>query len=285
MNGVTKLSGAINIDPKEFTQTIFKAFSGNGIIDSSGIDFISKRGDKKLIIVAAAPRTGSTYLTNVLVKSTGFPFARLCSAYSTNEHDLYLPALYFMNKVGCVSQLHMKGTYHNAALMRTFGITPIILVRNIFDIVASLLGELRLNEKQSAFGTGVNGFSFIWQDEDIKNCSDERLLDVIVDLAIPWYVNFYVSWFRLCEQGAVNAKWVSYEDMMADKQRTVNDIIEFLGVNIVASNIDEILDYRGITFNIGSSGRGKQMLSATQKERIKHLFSYYPNVDFKYYGL
>ena len=73
--------------------------------------------------------------------------------------------------------------------------------------------------------------------------------------------------------------------MMADKQQTVNDIIEFVGTNIVASNIDEILEYRGVTFNVGSSGRGKQMLSPAQKERIKHLFSYYPNVDFKYYGL
>ena len=93
----------LEINVQQLAKTIFDAFSGDGTVARGGIDFIAERGDKSLILVVAAPRTGSTYLSNVLGKSTRLPFARLCAAYSTNEHDLYLPALCIMNRTGCVS--------------------------------------------------------------------------------------------------------------------------------------------------------------------------------------
>lgn len=276
---------SIKIDFQEFTNVIFQAFRGNGLVNPNTADFVSRRGDKRLIVVAAAPRTGSTFLSGALAKASGFPYARLCAAYSTNEHDLYLPGLYILNQVGCVSQLHMKGTYHNAALMRTFGISPIILTRNIYDIVVSLMNDLRFKETVPGFGTGLNGYSFIWQDQDIKDCSDQKLTDAIIDLAIPWYVNFYVSWYRLCQQGAIDAKWVTYEEMMADKRQTLLDIMEFVDAPVVAADLDEILEHRAVGFNTGDSNRGEEALTAAQKERIGQLFSYYPDVDFNQYGL
>lgn len=275
----------IQLNLQEFANLILEAFKGDGLIHSKAADFAKRRGDKRLIVVAAAPRTGSTYLSNILTRASGFPYARLCSAYSTNEHDLYFPGLYIMNQIGCVSQLHMKGTYHNVALLRTFGITPIILVRNIYDIVVSLMSDLRFKETRPGFGSGLNGYSFIWQDESIKNCSNRNLIDAIIDLAIPWYVNFYVSWYRFCQQGTLDAKWVTYENMMADKRQTVIDIMDFVDARIVTPNLDEILDYRAVTFNIGDSNRGNQILTSEQKKRIRHLFSYYPDINFDYYGL
>lgn len=275
----------VQINPEQFINAILLAVVGDGLVPQGKYDFVRERGDKKLIVVTAAPRSGSTYLANVLVTLTGFPYERLCAAYSTNEHDLSLPELLTWNRVGCVSQLHMKGTFHNAALLRTFGIKPIILVRGIFDIVTSLMDDLRLKEKLPDFGTGLDGYSFIWQDDTIRQCPDHRLLDVIIDLVVPWYVNFYVSWFRLCEQGAVEAKWVTYEAMMSDKRGTLEDILNFVGARNISSTTEDALALRADTYNVGGSGRGDKTLSTPQKERIKHLFSYYPDVDFGKYGL
>ncbi|MDQ2962821.1 MAG: hypothetical protein M3R31_06625 [Pseudomonadota bacterium] len=150
---------------------------------------------------------------------TGLQGFRLCAAYSTNEHDLYLPALCLMNHYGCVSQLHMKGTFHNAALMRVFGIKPIILVRRIEDIIVSLQHDLKRKAERPTIGTGQEGYSFVWQDRCTKGLSDQRLLDMIIDLAVPWFVNFYVSWYRLCEQRAVDALWVTYEQLFAKRRK------------------------------------------------------------------
>jgi len=275
----------IHFNSQQFIEVNKHAISGDGTVDLDHIDFISERADKRLIVVAAAPRTGSTFLSNVLSQFTASPYFRLSSAYGTNENDLSLPALCFINPTGCVSQLHMKGTYHNAKLIQKFGIKPIILVRNIHDTIISLMNDLKKKREIEDYGTGKTGYSFMWQDMSTKKHDDEQLIDMIIDLAIPWYVNFYVSWHRLCEQQMIDAKWVTYEDLMKDKNQVVNDILNFVDAKQIAGNSDEILSKKYGTFNGGKIGYGAKLINNARKKRIKKLFSYYPDIKFKYYGL
>ena len=186
---------------------------------------------------------------------------------------------------GCVSQLHMKGTFHTAALLRTFGIRPIILVRRIEDIVVSLQHDLRAKAQQPDAATGREGFSFIWQDECTRALSDERLADLVIDLALPWFVNFYVSWYRLCAQGTVDALWLTYEQMVADTEGTLRQALAFLGLPAAGTIDPELLARKYGSFRDGRTGQGDARLTMRQKERIRALFAYYPGVDFGKYGL
>jgi len=275
----------IEVDAVPFLDTVTRAAARDGLVsEEARLHFDKERGDKKLIVVAAVPRSGSTFLANTLCELTKLPYFRLSSGHSTNEHDLYLPALCLMNRYGCVSQLHVKGTFHNAALMRTFGIKPILLVRQIDDVVVSLMHDLRQKAQMPDFGTGLNGYSFLWQDPSTKDMTDERLIDMIIDLAIPWFANYYVSWYRLCEQGAVEALWVTYEKMMGDKEVTLREILDFLGLPEIDIDRD-LLDRRYSTFREGRRGRGSWILSAEQRARIRAHFSYYPGIDFGKYGV
>jgi len=278
-------SQPIEVDTGQLVSAVVGAAEGDGRVPEGELDFAKDRAEKPLIVVAAAPKAGSTFLVNTLIRITRLRGFRLCAAYSTNEHDLYLPALCLMSPYGCVSQLHMKGTYHNAALMRTFGIRPIILVRRIEDIVVSLQHDLREKAQKRSVGTGRVGYSFVWQDQATKDLSDERLLDMIIDLALPWFVNFYVSWHRLCEQGAVDALWVNYEELFADKEKTVRRVLDFLGVRYAAAIDPAILSRKYRTFRDGSVGQGAVTLTAEQQRRLRERFSYYPGVDFGKYGL
>ena len=273
----------INIQP--FVATIANAALGNGTVAQPGVDFVAERGDKRLIVVAAAPKTGSTFLANTLHRVTGYPYFRLSSGYGTNEHDLYLPALCMINRYGCVSQLHMKGTYHNAAHLNAFGIKPVILVRQIDDIVVSLVRDLRQKESLPGFGIGQNGYSFLWLDEETQGLTDPQLTDMVIDLAVPWFVNFYVSWQRLCAKGMVDAMWVSYEDMMADKMGTLKRILRFVGFPCDEDIDTGILEQKYSTYRDGRSHHGREVLSEDQKQRIRRHFSYYSGVDFGMYGI
>ena len=208
------------IDAKKMMKTVIDAAFEDGLVPPNNFHFHLSGNDKPIIVVAAAPRTGSTFLSVVLSEVTKLQRFRLCSGYATNEHDLYLPALCIVNDSGCISQMHMKGSFHNASLINRFKIRQIILVRNIYDIVASLFDDLRKKEEMPGYHTGESGYSFLWLDSATKNMNDKDLIDMIIDLAIPWYVNFYVSWYRLAEQNIVNPIWVNYEDMMNDKKIT-----------------------------------------------------------------
>ena len=276
---------AIEFDAQQLLYAVVNAAVGNGLAPEGEVDFAKERGKKPLVVVAAAPKSGSTFLVNTLRRVTGLRGFRLCAAYATNEHDLYLPALCLMNQHGCVSQLHMKGTFHNAALMRVFGIKPIILVRRIEDIVVSLQHSLSGKLQRPTIGTGQEGYSFVWLDRCTKGLSDERLLDMIIDLAVPWFVNFYVSWHRLCEQRAVDALWVTYEQLFAEKEKTLRQVLEFLGFGDIREIDPDILSRKYLTFRDGSIGQGAVALTAEQRSRIRDRFSYYPEIDFGKYGL
>jgi hypothetical protein len=275
----------IEFNAQQLLYAVVNAAVGNGLAPEGEMDFASERGNKPLVVVAAAPKSGSTFLANTLRRVTGLRGFRLCAAYATNEHDLYLPALCLMSQHGCVSQLHMKGTFHNAALMRVFGIRPIILVRRIEDIVVSLQHDLKRKAERPTIGTGQEGYSFVWQDRCTRGLSDERLIDMIIDLAVPWFVNFYVSWYRLCEQRAIDALWVTYEQLFAEKEKTLRQVLEFLGFAGISEIDPKILSRTYPTFRNGSIGQGAAALTAEQRRRIRERFSYYPEVDFDKYGL
>lgn len=285
MNANMNANTDIRFDPDKLIKSIVSAATTDGVVKPEHFHYQKPSADRPMIIVAAAPRSGSTFLTNVLSQITRLRYFRLCSGYSTNEHDLYLPALCFMNDTGCVSQMHMKGTFHNASLINLFGIKPLILVRDIFDTAVSLLYDLRQKENLPGYEIGSNGYSFLWMDKNTKSMDDDMLLDLIIDLAIPWYVNFYVSWYRLMEQKGVSGFWVNYEHLMADKENAIRSILKYIEFPF-EGNIDlKILEQKFDTFHKGGSGRGRKILSNERQERIRKLFSYYPDVDFSRYGL
>jgi hypothetical protein len=275
----------LQFNPNKMLKSIVSAALGNGVVKPEHFLFTRTSNTRPMIIVAAAPRSGSTFLSNVLSQVTRLNYFRLCSGYGTNEHDLYLPALCLLNDTGCVSQMHMKGTYHNASLLNLFSIKPVILVRNIFDIIVSLHQDLRKKEALPGYDIGLNGYSFLWLDSTTRDMDDEQLLDMVIDLAIPWYVNFYVSWYRLCRKNAVHAMWITYEHLMTNKEKTVQSILHFLGYP-VPSAIDPVpLNKKYDTFHKGKIGQGNVILSEDRKIRVKKLFSYYPDVNFDKFGL
>ena len=224
----------IEFDAQQLLYAVVNAAVGNGLAPEGEVDFARERGNKPLVVVAAAPKSGSTFLANTL---------------------------------------------------RVFGIRPIILVRRIEDIVVSLQHDLKRKADRPTIGTGQEGYSFVWQDQCTSGLSDERLIDMIIDLAVPWFVNFYVSWYRLCEQRAIDALWVTYEQLFAEKERTLRQVLEFLGFAGIPEIDSETLSRKYPTFRDGSIGQGAAVLTAEQGSRIRDRVSYCPEVDFGKYGL
>jgi hypothetical protein len=231
------------------------------------------------IFIACVPKSGSTFLKNVLVSVTGYRDAFMVYTPGQFEQDLYLPMLDSVAGVDTVTQQHCRASDANVQMMQAFGVRPVVLVRNIYDCVVSLL---------DFYDDGAFSNSFF--REDYRSLDEETRIDLLIDHLVPWYFEFVASWSLVEKQGRLDTMWLSYEDVINDKPKAVNDVLGFYGLSAslrgIVERIGEIeIEKRRTRFNKGVSGRGESRLSDVQKDRIRSYARYYPTTDFSRIGL
>jgi len=230
------------------------------------------------VFIACMPKSGSTFLKLALCALTGWPEAVVTYAFLQNEQELYLPFLRKIARNDTVSQQHVRATVPNLQMMQAFKIRPVVLVRNLYDAVVSYTDFFDSGARTSTF------FAARWDD-----LPRERKLDLVIDNFVPWYTAFYASWCDVIRYDQLDCRLLRYEDMIADKQGTLESLAGFYGLDKSAADCAgaiELVDGRKdkTHFNKGQAGRGGE-LSEAQQDRIRHLASYYPDVDFGPVGL
>ena len=226
------------------------------------------------IFISALPKSGSTFLVNVLAEVTGYQSFFL-GYHQLNEQDLYLPNLIDAWSLNVISHQHTRASAPNLALMRQFAIRPVILTRDIYDATVSLTDHLERESPQTPL---------LNVPDDFMTRGRAERLDMVIDLALPWYIRFVADW-RLAEQDCL---WLRYEELTTDGVGVVRRILAHHGLDREAGAIERaLIQARGdrSRFNKGIAGRGAEELSDSQKARIVALTRYYPAVDFSALGL
>ena len=231
------------------------------------------------IFIACVPKSASTFLKNLLVTLTGYRDVFMVYAAGQNEHELYLPTLRETAHLDTVTQQHCRASDANVQMMQAFEIKPVVLVRNIFDSVMSLLD---FYDKGAFYNSYFR--------EDFKSLDEETKIDLLIDNIIPWYFQFVASWSLVEKQKTLDIFWLSYEDLIADKPSVIQNILKFYGFGAARRGIEQKIreiesESRKIRFNKGVKGRGESRLSERQKQRIRRLARYYPATDFSRMGL
>jgi tetratricopeptide (TPR) repeat protein len=232
------------------------------------------------IFIACVPKSASTFLKNLLVNLTGFQDVFMVYAAGQSEHELYMPTVREFAHCNTVTQQHCRASDANVHIMQAFGISPIVLVRNIFDSVMSLLD---FYNNQGAFYNSYFRADFQTLDEETK-------IDLLIDNVIPWYFQFVASWDLVEKQRRLPVQWLAYEDLISDKPAAIKTVLEFYGLGAPEKAIQAKIketesEGKKIRFNKGVAGRGKAGLNEQQKERIRRLSKYYPATDFGRIGM
>lgn len=233
-----------------------------------------------IVYVCSLPKTGSSYLANLLATVTGFPHADLVYRYGRNEQDIYLPRLIDNMSRDCVVQQHTRATIHNLALMREFGVKPIVHVRSIFDMIISQVDYFDSVDEPKMF--------MLFTDRKYHELDREQRTDMVIDLAVPWYINFYTSWESAYINKRVEMIWTSYEEMIEDRQNFMARILTFLGLESYIAQVKKGMvkaEQGRNRFNKGVVGRGEKLLTGRQRDRIRSFCQYYPWVNFERIGL
>jgi len=231
------------------------------------------------MFIACMPKSGSTFLKNVLCQVTGYEDRYFFYAHGQNEHDLYLPNVLRFAEKNTVTQQHSRASHANVQMMQAFNVKPVVLTRNIYDAMMSLLDFYKN-------GAAINTY----HQRDFERMNDEQRIDLIIDYYASWYFQFFASWLDTEAQRRLPVMWLSYEEMIADKPLAVERVLKFYGSRVNRERIKQTIaavetDGRKNRFNKGVAGRGQASLNQEQKARINALTRHYPTTDFSRLGL
>lgn len=209
------------------------------------------------------------------------------------KNTQFLRAYWQQNKIpgferprGWVAQHHTRYNDSTAKVLEGYGIQPIVLVRNIFDLVPSLYDHLSGNAEFIKNGEAPQGthqnMSMAYVADDALRYDKDTFLDFIADMVIPWYFNFYTTWTR-----CPNAALVTYEDMRADSVKALDRAFRKLRVRFTTKEITTALEKASsgkTRMNKGETGRGGGLPDRV-RDKIVAYARYYPGIDFSPIGI
>ena len=239
------------------------------------------RQNRTHIFVACMPKTASTFLTSVLARLTGFQVASLIMTLD-NEQDMFVPAMGLLNGKDTLTFQHMRATPSNLYCLHHARIEPIITVRDFVDVVVSLRDMIELEQQREYFNA-------LWpHPQEFLKMDRERQLDALIEIQMPWFYSFYVSWHDACRYNGFSARWLTYEQFSRDKPGAVGAILRRHGIERSRAQIEQACRAARTSrnrVNKGGKGRGRAQLTDDQICRLHRMADYYPWVDFSPVGI
>ena len=174
---------------------------------------------------------------------------------------------------GWVAQHHVRYSLTTKYIIEDYQIVPVVLVRNIFDALVSLRDHL-MNDAVD--------MSMAYFSTQMRSWSDEEMADYLIDMVVPWYINFYVSW-----QDFPQRLQLTYEQVRSDTAGCLEEIVSVARLNMSIQDIELAIEEamnKPIRLNKGVSGRGASFTDE-HRQRAARYAAYYPHVDFSPIGL
>lgn len=271
----------------DLLQHLSQQFYPHQFIDQHGSALGQALPRNNQVLITSLPKTGSTLLFRAMALAIGRPINLVTYSTDGNEQELYFPLLAqaALLKPG-LCRLHMRATRPNLALIRAFNLTPIVQVRDIFDILASQRDHIL----RGLYGTmgQVTADASDPLHLHFKTLSMVEQFDLLIELKLPWLLEFYRSWVEAEQRGDVTIHWMNYTDLNHDKVGTIARAIEFLGLPADPRRIAAAiaaLPPEKTRFNQAKEGRGHELLTDAQKQRIVATTRHYPWIDFTHLGI
>jgi hypothetical protein len=214
------------------------------------------------------PKSASTSLTNAIAAYPGFRKVALAAAYGSREQELCQIRLSRYNHRGpYVAQQHLQNSGFTQRLIDQYRLTPIVLVRDLSDVVLSIRDHLHRESRESPVA--------IFTPEHLRQ-SPAELEETIVRIAMPWYLRFYLGW-----RSDQRAHIVAYEDLVRDPQSVIEGILRFSGIEPQEQNMPRVVEaFCGPNnrINVGVSGRGR-LLGSGAAAALGRLLDQYQECD------
>lgn len=227
-------------------------------------------------LVACMPKSGSTWLNKLIAHTVGASVEHLVTGYDAREQELAVDKLITYHQISYTAQNHLKYSQPTHMLIEYFNLKTVVLYRNLFDVVQSLLDFI------PKLGDEANSFNGYMKEKHTK-MPKEDLLDFIIEYGVSWYIHFYLSW----QNASVKHITVMYDDLLDDTEGTLKKIMDFHNVDVSEEQIKQAIKETSkidTRKNKAVAGRGDG-LSDEVKDKIRLYTRFYPDEDFSLIGL
>ena len=239
------------------------------------------RQNRIRILLAASPKSGSTFLTKLLAEASGLKVRDACAAYGRAEQQIYLPKLTCaLDNDTLIGHQHLRASEQTIHAVKLFGFRVVVLVRDFADTVISMRDH-HLRESVA------HPMAFA-EERQIASMSREQHLWFVIRMLMPWYFQFYVSWQVANRDPDMSVHWVSYHDLVAAPEKSLGEILQFCGLELPKEKLVEAVHAVGkkeTRHNVGTEGRGRAELTAAQLSALQEMANFYPGIDFSKVGL
>lgn len=216
------------------------------------------------ILIACMPKSGSTFLANLVASYDSIKRVKLLPDYGDREQELCELRLLMSHGRSYVAQQHLRNSEWTQELIRRYSLSPVVLNRNLSDCVVSIRDHIR---KERNFG------SIIAVNDHVISLDDEALDRLIIQVAMPWYLGFFEGWIRS------DALILTYDDVVSAPARVLRTVLLNAGVKVEDSALEAAVHSvvgKQNRLNVGASGRGKS-LSDINKARLGELIALFPH--------
>ncbi len=223
------------------------------------------------LLVAAQMKSGSSFVARALGYVIGAPISS-ANALPTGRGSslsLDLHTLLDHGPQPLVLHQHTLACPATVQMVQAFALPVVVVVRDLADALLSLSEYLG------------QGFRDLDMFGDMASWSPARRLDAVIDRFGPWMIEHHVSWTLAAREGRVHPVMVTYDTLVADKEGTLRQIVDSLGLTVTDRRLREIVAYmedrpQETRFNKGQPGRGRTALSPAQWARLQQMVSHYP---------
>jgi len=238
---------------------------------------------RRAVVLAFPPKAAGTFLRSAIIKAVDGQLVRVVHALGGRDATPYLPTFveYFVGGVTektLVTHIHMLGLPANLHFLSAFGIRPIIIKRNIPDMLASYWDML--DSDADALRHGLN----CPIPGDFRNWSRNNKADFMVDILGQWYVKYYASWLGLAQSNPAAVCVVDYAELKDDPVGVLQRCLAFVGLERPHSECEQAVNYawdrrEALRFNKGVEGRGQTYFRSAHLNRLSRMMSYYPVLE------
>ena len=227
---------------------------------------VRTRGRRAQIIIAS-PRSASNTLLKMCASQTKMPKRIVSPKTESGFGHFSVDERKFPIFGGFIWYQHLWPTERNKRLVHRMSRSTLIVTwRNVFDWVVSM-AEWMLRSGRTPWGIEADGI-VASECFAVESTDFARAIEYVIQFELPMYIRFLNGWQEFSKSHR-SVQFISFSEIIESDGSQLRRILNQAG--LLVSGPCAMNEHFAANLNIGLPGRGKNILSKTQIERVEQM--------------